>query len=293
MTDQAQSLRNMMQQKHQNTVDNRAANKDVKIYTVASGKGGVGKTNFTVNIAIELQKRGKQVLIIDADLGMANVDVLIGIFPKITLYDVLFKGKSLQEAIIEGPGGIRIIPGGSGILQMTQLTSSQINSLAEDFLKLSDVDVIFVDTGAGISKNLLSFVTFSKETIIVTTPEPTALTDAYGVIKTISEIGLKKNIKIVVNRATSKNMAVNTFERLRDTVHSFLSIRVEDLGYILDDTRVSNAVMERKAFQFQYPNSIAAKCVEQIADKMLEQESTNAKVTTISEVYNRLIKVFG
>lgn len=293
MMDQAQSLRNMMQQKHKNTVDSRATDKDVKIYTVASGKGGVGKTNFTVNIAIELQKRGKQVLIIDADLGMANVDVLIGIFPKITLYDVLFSGKSLQEAIIEGPGGIRIIPGGSGILQMTQLEPAQINSLAEGFLQLSDVDVIFVDTGAGISKNLLSFVTFSKETIIVTTPEPTALTDAYGVIKTISEIGLKKNIKIVVNRATSKNMAVNTFERLRDTVHSFLSIQVEDLGYILDDTRVSNAVMERKAFQFQYPNSIAAKCVEQIADKMLEQESTNAKVTTISEVYNRLIKVFG
>ncbi len=292
MMDQAQSLRNMVEQKRQDIIEN-AENKNVQIYTVASGKGGVGKSNFAVNTAIELQKRGKQVLIIDADLGMANVDILIGIFPKLTLYDVLFKDKPLVDAIMEGPGGIRIIPGGSGILKMTELDGQQINRLASEFMHLKDIDVILVDTGAGISKNLMSFVTFSKETIIVTTPEPTAMTDAYGVIKTIAEIGLKKSVKVVINKASSKDMAVRTFDRLRDTVHSFLDIKVEDMGYILDDARVSAAVMNRKPFQILYPNSIAAKCIEQIADKMLEQESKSTKVTTISEVYNRLIKVFG
>lgn len=303
MMDQAQNLRNLVEQRRREKFDRQESRelvyenevrRDIKIYTITSGKGGVGKTNFTVNTAIALQKRGKRVLIIDADLGMANVDILIGVFPKVTLYDVLFKEKPLSEAIINGPGGVRILPGGSGILKMTELEGRQIDRIAEDFLQLQDVDVILIDTGAGISKNLMSFVTFSKETIIVTTPEPTAMTDAYGMIKTISDIGLKKNLKVVVNRAVSKNMAVSTFERLRATVDSFLNITLEDLGYILDDSRVSNAVMERKAFVLQYPGAVASKCIEQIVDRMMEQESKAVKkVTTISEVYNRLIKVFG
>lgn len=298
MMDQAQHLREMVERRRQEnfqTSDKKdvTGTKDIKIYTVTSGKGGVGKTNFTVNTAIELQKRGKQVLIIDADLGMANVDILIGIFPKVTLYDVLFNEKPLSEAIITGPGGIRVIPGGSGILKMTELDGRQIQRVAEEFMLLQDVDIILIDTGAGISKNLMSFVTFSKETIIVTTPEPTAMTDAYGVIKTISDIGLKKSLKIVVNRAASKHMAVGTFDRLKGTVDNFLHITLEDLGYILDDSRVSSAVMERKAFLLQYPGAVASKCIKQIADRMMEQEIKAAKVTTISEVYNRLIKVFG
>ncbi|MCG8482264.1 MAG: MinD/ParA family protein [Clostridia bacterium] len=268
-------------------------NKEIKIYCVASGKGGVGKTNVVVNLAISLQKKGHRVLIIDADLGMANVDVLLGIFPEITLYDVFFNGKSLKEAIVEGPEGIQIIPGGSGIIKMTTLDSVQQSKLAEEFVQLDDIDTILIDTGAGISMNLMSFIAFSQEILVVTTPEPTAMTDAYGLLKVISELNLDRKINVIVNRVSNKEMALFTFERLKNTVEKFLRIKLEYLGYIMDDIRVSNSVMDRKALILEYPNSIASKCLLAIADKMTGTNNQEVKLRTMSEVYNRLIKVFG
>lgn len=293
MTDQAHNLRNLVEQKRKGKIEKLSKEKDIKIYTVTSGKGGVGKTNVVVNLAITLQRKGNRVLIIDADLGMANIDVVLGLFPKTTLFDVFFNNKSLKDAIIEGPEGIKIIPGGSGIIKMTKMDSSQQSKLAEEFLELDDIDIILIDTGAGISMNLMSFITFSKEVIIVTTPEPTALTDAYGVIKVISELQLKKKIKVIVNRVSGKDRANQTFLRLHNTVKNFLKIELEDIGYIIDDIRVSNAVMDRVPFVIQYPNSIASKCIDAISEKIVGEKGNEIRLRTMSEVYNRLIKIFG
>lgn len=293
MTDQAQNLRSLVERKRKEKVKSIIENKEIKIYCVASGKGGVGKTNIVVNLAICMQKRGHKVLIIDADLGMANVDVLLGLFPNITLYDVFFNDKSLKEAIIGGPEGVKIIPGGSGMIKMTTLDSAQQSKLAEEFVQLDDIDTILIDTGAGISMNLMSFIAFSQEILVVTTPEPTAMTDAYGLLKVISELNLDRKIKVIVNRVSNKESALFTFERLKNTVEKFLKIELEYLGYIMDDIRVSNSVMDRSPLILEYPNSIASKCLIAIVDKMTGTKNQEVRLRTMSEVYNRLIKVFG
>lgn len=293
MTDQAHNLRNLVEKKRKEKVENILKNKEIKIYCVASGKGGVGKTNVVVNLAISLQKRGHRVLIIDADLGMANVDVLLGIYPEVTLFDVFFNDRTLKDAIIEGPEGIQIIPGGSGMIKMTTLDPLQQSKLAEEFVQLEDIDIILIDTGAGISMNLMSFIAFSQEILVVTTPEPTAMTDAYGLLKVISELNLDRKIKVIVNRVSNKEIALFTFDRLKNTVEKFLRIKLEYLGYIMDDVRVTNAVMDRKPLILEYPNSIASKCLVAITDKMTGTNNQEVRLRTMSEVYNRLIKVFG
>jgi flagellar biosynthesis protein FlhG len=287
--DQAEKLRFLMKK---NLELSSKLKKPIGIYTIASGKGGVGKTNVVVNLAIALQKRGKKVLIIDADLGMANVDVILGLYPQSTLYDVLFHGKSFEETIINGPEGIKILPGGSGIMEMATLSVEKQEAIAHEFLTLEDIDIILIDTGAGISKNLLSFITFSQELIIVTTPEPTALTDAYSVIKVMANYKLKDKIQIIINKCPNGISAINTYEKLRKTTDAFLKVQLVSIGYILEDPRVVNSVMKQIPFVIQYPQCIASKCIDTIADKILGQKNS-IKIKSIQEVYNRLLKVFG
>ncbi|MCG8484494.1 MAG: MinD/ParA family protein, partial [Clostridia bacterium] len=164
---------------------------------------------------------------------------------------------------------------------------------AEEFLKLDDFDTILIDTGTGISMNIMSFIAFSQEILIVTTPEPTSMTDAYGLLKVISELNLDRKVNVIVNRVSNKETALFTYERLKNTVEKFLNIKLEYLGYILDDMRVKNAVMDRKPLIQEYPDSIASKCLMAINDKMIETNNQEIKLCTMSQVYNRLIKVFG
>lgn len=290
MMDQAKKLRDMVKQ---NTNNINKVKNEIKIYTIASGKGGVGKSNVVVNLAISMQKKGKKVLIIDADLGLANIDVLLGLYPEYTLYDVLFKGVSLEDAILKGPDGIKIIPGGSGVMEMASLDIGKQENIAKEFLKLKDIDTILIDTGAGISKNLLSFITFSQEVIIVTTPEPTSLTDAYSVLKVLSQYNLKNNVKVIINRAVDEIKGKRTYDTLRETAHNFLKINLEYIGHIIDDSRVGSSVMEQVPFVIGYPKSLASKCIYSITDKLLGEKESIHKIKTIQEVYNRLIKVFG
>ncbi len=294
MSDQAKVLREMVshQSETPQTKFKTKKFKDIKIISVASGKGGVGKTNLVVNLAIDLQKKGKKVLVIDADLGLANVHVVLGLYPKKSLYDVFFGSALLSETIIDGPEGVKIIPGGSGIIKMTNIDEEKERWFEEQFATLDDVDVILIDIGAGISMNMMSFITFSEEVLLVTTPEPTSLTDAYGVIKAIDELDLKQQIKVIVNRVSSSEEADTTFDRLSNTVSNFLDIELEQMGYIIDDVRVSQAVMERRAFVELFPTAAATQCVDMISSKLLNQEKTNMKINTLNDVYNRLIKVF-
>lgn len=292
MMDQAGKLRKLME-KNKGVKEKNKDEKVIEIYTIASGKGGVGKTNLVVNMAISLQKKGRNVLVIDADLGLANVDVILGMYPKYTLYDVLFHNKSLKETIIYGPEGIKVIPGGSGILEMANLDVQKQETILKEFLNLGDVDTILIDTGAGLSKNLLSFITFSQELIVVTTPEPTALTDAYSVIKVLSQYNFKKHIKVVINRVPSRFAAQSTFEKLEVTSKKFLQVDLENLGYILDDIRVVRSVMNQVPFIIQHPHCLASKCIDSITDKFIHEKKQGHQIKTIQEVLNRLIKVFG
>ena len=278
--------RNLMQQKAKK-------NKDVQIFTIASGKGGVGKTNLVVSLAISLQKQGVNVLIIDADLGLANVDILMGVTPSATLYDVMFKGKRLEDIMIEGPEGIKIIPGGSGILELSKLDIMAKRSFITQFKEISGFDVILIDTGAGISMNQLSFITFSDEVILVATPEPTSITDVYSVVKIISSLNLRRKIKIVVNRVGNEEDGHRTFEKLNSTTNRFLGIDLEYLGFIYDDKRVHTSVMEQVPFIIQYPKCLASICVNQLAQDILSRERITVKVKTVEEVYNRILKIFG
>lgn len=287
--DQAENLRLLMKK---NLALSTKLKHSIGIYTIASGKGGVGKTNVVVNLAIALQRRGKKVLIIDADLGMANVDVILGLYPQSTLYDVLFHGKSFKETIINGPEGIKILPGGSGIMELATLSVEKQEAIVDEFLTLEDIDTILIDTGAGISKNLLSFITFSQELIIITTPEPTALTDAYSLIKVLAKYKLKKKIKVIINKSPNEVSAINTFEKLQKTADAFLRIGLENIGYIIEDTRVVHSVMKQRPFILQYPQSIASKCIDTIANKILGQRNSR-EINSIQEVLNRLLKVFG
>lgn len=289
--DQAERLRDLVKEKL--NISKTPPKHNVDIYSIASGKGGVGKTNIVINLAIALQQRGKKVLIIDADLGLANVDVILGLLPKYTLYDVLVRGRPLEEAILTGPHGIKILPGGSGVMELANLDMDQHKSLAEDFLAFKDIDIILIDTGAGISKNLLSFITFSHELIMVTNPEPTAITDAYSVIKVLAQFKLERNIKLIVNRSSSQESATATFEKLNKTSDNFLQVKLEDFGYILDDTKVAQAVMAQEPFYLLYPNSNASKCIDQLADKLIGAREKSRRLTSIKDVYKRLLKVFG
>lgn len=287
--DQAAHLRTLIKQNFELSISSKPS---IAIYTIASGKGGVGKTNLVVNLAIALQKKGKKVLIIDADLGMANVDVILGLYPKSTLYDVFFHRKSFKEIIINGPAGIKILPGGSGIMEMATLSLEKQEKIACEFSTLEGIDTILIDTGAGISKNLLSFITFSQELILLTTPEPTALTDAYSLIKVLSEYKLKKKIKVIINKSPNKSSAIHTFKKLQKTTNTFLQIHLESIGYIIEDVRVIHSVMNQIPFVIEYPQCIASKCIDTIADKILGQKSS-IEIKSIQQVFNRLLKVFG
>lgn len=292
MMDQANRLRSMVVQRDINHLQNNM-NRNIKIYTIASGKGGVGKTNIAVNMAIAMQKKGQRVMILDADLGLANVDVVLGIYPSITLYDVMFKNKHLNDAVVSGPGGIRIIPGGSGMMEMTKIDGKRQGELAKQFTELEDIDILLIDTGAGISMNQLSFITFSHEVILVTTPEPTSITDVYSVMKIIAELKMKKKVKLIVNKATSSKLAELTYEKLQKTSSNFLGINLEYLGYVVDDVRVVNSVMKQVPFILQYPNCLASQSIERISDRIMGEEVQGTKIRTMSEVYNRLFKIFG
>lgn len=178
-------------------------------------------------------------------------------------------------------------------MELATLDIDQHKSLAEEFYALDDIDIILIDTGAGISMNLLSFITFSHELIIVTNPEPTAITDAYSLVKVLCQYNLKRNTKVIVNKSSSEQAAKKTFEKLSKTADQFLQSKIEDFGYILDDTRVTHAVMAQEPFLLLHPNSNASKCINKIADNFIGRANKNRRLTTVKDVYKRLLKVFG
>ena len=291
MIDQAASLRKSIEEytrKKQNK-----SGRQIKVISVASGKGGVGKTNFSVNLAISLKEMGNNVVVLDADFGMANVDVIIGVIPRYNLYDVIFNNKNLEEIIINGPAGIKVIPGGSGIESLSNLTDTQRRILSDKFGQLKDTDILVIDTGAGMSKNVLGFMAVSDDVIIVTTPEPTSITDAYSLIKVAIKYVTKSRLHIVVNKTSNDKEASLTFQKLNGVVKNFLNKDINYLGYIIDDNKVKRAVMEQKPFKLTYPECQASKCIDGIAFSIMGFPNAINKEGSMKGFFSKVALLLG
>jgi flagellar biosynthesis protein FlhG len=261
-----------------------------RIITVASGKGGVGKTNLSVNLAISYAQLGKKVLLLDADLGLANINILLGIIPKFTLYDVMKGKKNIEEVMIPYKENIFIIPGASGFYQLADLRADQKKMLIRNLEKLDDYDVIIIDAGAGISDNVLSFVAASSEVLVLTTPEPTALTDAYGIIKSVAARSEDVKMKLVVNMIQNIQQGKKVYQKLGDVCHRFLGVKLDNLGYIYDDESVKRAVSMQKPVVLSFPDSRASHSIKHI---VLRLEKMDHLISDRKGVKKFLKKMFS
>ncbi|AEJ40536.1 Cobyrinic acid ac-diamide synthase [Sulfobacillus acidophilus TPY] len=243
-----------------------------RVLAVASGKGGVGKTSLTLNLSLALADRGQRVVVLDADLGLANINILLGYEPVYTLWDVVERHIPLRDTVQPGPKGIRIIPGGSGIAELARLDTVEISHIIEGFHELEgECDWLMIDTGAGLSEGVLAFVLAADETLVVTNPEPTALADAYGLIKAVWEQEGRVALKLVMNRVKSLDQGAKLGQRLTDLAQKALGQSVEFLGSIADDANVARAVMRQEPFYLAYPKSEATMAVGDIADRLLHR----------------------
>jgi flagellar biosynthesis protein FlhG len=239
-----------------------------RIVAVTSGKGGVGKSSIAVNLSIALAARGARVTLVDVDLGLANADVLLNVQPRYTLSHVVAGVKSLDEVAVDAPGGIRFIPGGSGLQELANVSDFERLSLISQLQRLRiSTDIVVLDCGAGISRNVTSFALSADRVVVVTTPQPTAITDAYAAIKVLRRLDCAPPMGIIVNMTESRAQAGATYCRLRDVAQKFLNYSVADDGFLLHDTVVEQAVLARCPFVLKYPRSVAGTCIASIAAK--------------------------
>ncbi len=275
--DQAQPLRNVIKKQ------NQEVKPYARIITITSGKGGVGKSNTAVNLAVQFRKMGKRVIIFDADFGLANVEVMFGALPKYNLSDLIYGEKNIREIITEGPMEIGFISGGSGIAGMENLTKGQIVYLIRCLNELNELaDVIIVDTGAGISDSVLEFVLASPEVLVVTTPDPSSLTDAYSLLKVLySNPNFKRDeteLKIVANKAGSVEEAQAVFKKLESVVTQFLQGKIEYLGMIPQDGELELAVRQQKIVSMTAPSSKSSKAFEVLASNLIHHEHKEVRM---------------
>ncbi len=268
MMDQAENLRNIIKRQNQKDVTN------ARVIAVTSGKGGVGKSSVSINLAIQFTKMGKKVIILDADFGLANIEVMFGVIPKYNLSDLMFSGKELKDIITDGPEGVRFISGGSGIAKLVNLDKEQVKRLVNKLSELENMaDIIIIDTGAGISPTVMEFLVASPETIIVTTPEPTSITDSYALLKALTmHENFRKSearIKMIANRVSSENEGRNLYEKLNMVVMKFLDINIEYLGIIPQDNNIIKAVMKQKPVSLIYPNAVSTRHFEEISERIM------------------------
>lgn len=272
MQDQAYKLRLLAQDLHRQVEEElKARARTARVITVTSGKGGVGKTNFSLNLGIALQKLNKRTILIDADLGMANVDVVLGLVPRYTLYDVIKGEKEIDEIIVEGPDGLKIIPGGSGIQELANLDRERLQSIITQIYRLDgEADLIIIDTGAGLSQNVMSFVLAADEVILLTTPEPTAITDAYGLVKNLFRHRPDSKVYLVVNMAESDEEAEMVARKLEIVTQKFLQAQITCLGYILNDPHVARAVKMQVPFIISYPSARVSRRIKEVAARLVD-----------------------
>lgn len=267
--DQAQQLRNIIKAKDQKQV------KAARVITITSGKGGVGKSNLAVNLAVQLRKQGKKVIILDADFGLANVEVMFGVIPKYNLSSMIYQGRGISEVISNGPQGIGFISGGNGVLGLNNLNREQIMLLVKSISELNEfADVIIIDTGAGVTDQVLEFVLASPEVLLVTTPEPSSLTDSYSLLKALYRnpnfVEAGTTIHVVANRVHSIEDGEMVYKKLKSVVEQFLNGNINYLGMVPQDTALERAVRQQKIVSLYEPNSDSAKAFEVLTKNLLD-----------------------
>jgi len=241
-----------------------------RILSVASGKGGTGKTSISVNLSLALGRMGRTVCLLDADLGLSNVDVLLGISPKLTLEDVLFEGVPMEQAILRAGPGLDVIPGGSGVSRLADLSRDSRATLATEFAKLEGYDYLIVDGSPGISSQVISVCLACPELLVVVNPDPASLTDAYALVKVLYENGLRRSPNVVVNRAASAESARNIFGRLRGAMGKYLKLDAHLLGHIPNDPHVGAAAGRQRPLVELYPASNAGRAMLALARSLDE-----------------------
>lgn len=243
-----------------------------KVIAVTSGKGGVGKTNVVANLAVAFSQLGQRVLILDADLALGNVDVLFGIVPPYTLEHVLLGQKSVSEIMVQGPSGIRILPTSSGTEEMTHLTAEQKLILLSELDRLEEeVDIFLIDTAAGISSNVMYFNTVAQEILVVATPEPTSITDAYAMMKVLSRQHDEKRFNLLVNMVRGPQEGKEIFRKLSMVADRFLGVAVDYVGAIPFDDYLRMAVCEQKTVVERYPSSRSGLRFAELAQEILRR----------------------
>jgi flagellar biosynthesis protein FlhG len=239
----------------------------MKTIAITSGKGGVGKTAFAVNFALALSKQGKTVTLLDADLGLANVNILFGIVPKYNLMHVIQGLKTIEEITIE-LSGIKVICGAAGINRLANLSEEERHTLIRDILTSVNTDYLIIDTGAGISNSTLDFVNMAQEIIVVTNSDPTSITDAYGIIKTIG-LTSEKQIYIVVNRIKTETEGQKVFQRIQTIVDQFLKVNCNLFGFLYEEDYVGKSIKDQKPYILEYPKCKASKTMMEFVKRLL------------------------
>lgn len=265
--------------------------KQTRIITVSSGKGGVGKTNISLNMALELGRSGNKTCLFDADLGLANINILLGLTPDYTLEDVIDNRCGLQDILIRDYQGIDIVPGSSGVARMADLNPEQVEPLIQELGCLDVYDFIVFDTSAGIATNIISFCLAARELVLVIVPEPTSLTDAYSLLKVMSKSRFDGTVKIVVNRCKSIPSAKKLYVKFRDTVKANLSLKVTLLGIIFDDPKVAEAIVKQRPLVYLFPKCNAATCLNQLAGKLISQEERGFDTNDLGSFWRRCLQI--
>ena len=287
LADQAATLRQMAKR---STGDG-----SMQILSITSGKGGVGKTSLICNIAARLGQLGKQVLLIDADLGLANVDILMGVSPRATL-EQLFRGeKTLEDILLPGPTGVTILPSGSGVKELTHLSDTQIMELMTALDELDrHFDLLLIDTGAGIGKNVLDFNAAAQDVLVVTNPEPTAITDAYAIIKILARDHGVQRFQLIVNSVQTPRQGVEVYRTITTVADKHMAdipgLNIEYLGHVLRDDNVSRAVLERRLLVVGHPESPASVCIGDLVDRLLEDAGSKPLTGNMQFFWKRLLQ---
>jgi flagellar biosynthesis protein FlhG len=260
--------------------------------TITSGKGGVGKTNIGLNLALQLSKLGQRVCLFDADLGLANINILLGIHPQFDMKDAIIDRLPIRDIIIKNHEGIDIFPGSSGVEEIANLPAEQTEALLKSFSGIGEYDFFLFDTSAGISKNVISFCLASPEVLVILTPEPTSLTDAFALIKVLSQNGFQGVVKVIVNQCKNSEIAKKVYEKFSAAVQKYIDIKLSALGVIFHDSKVTEAVKQQRPFLSLYPNTRASRCIGKMAERLLSDSSHFSGDSDMFSFWGRFFQLF-
>lgn len=289
MPDQAQWIREIKEAGAKPAAIGAPA-KGRKVVAITSGKGGVGKSNIAINLSITLTRFGHRVLIVDADVGLANLDLLLGLTPKYNLAHVVSGKKRIEEVVVSGPSGIRLLPASSSGRAYTDFTSEKRKELVDTLRSDNDfADVVFIDTGGGISDAVMEFLLLSDEVILVTTPEPTSIMDSYGIVKMLAQEKESSVVNLIVNMAEDQADAQHVSSTMRMITKQLINVKMTDLGWIGSDPHVSKAVRQQQPFVLMYPASRASKAVNRIAMRMSNCEVDFVTERGLAKLYSRVV----